>query len=59
MSTVTMIFEDTKDGGCRVTTTISPPQDPKKPHTSAAIALSVIAQNAIRKVKNAKTKNRA
>lgn len=54
-----MTFEDRPDGGCTVRTTISPPQDPKKPHTSAAIALSVIAQNAVRKVKNAKTQNRA
>lgn len=56
MPTVTMVFEDTKEGGCRVTTTIHPLQDPKKPHNSAAIALSVIAQNAVRKVKNAKTR---
>lgn len=59
MSVVTMTFEDQPGGGCRVTTTIAPPQDPKKPHNSAAIALSVLAQDAVRKVNRAKTKNRA
>ena len=66
MPTVTIVLEDKPDGGCRISTTVTPPVDIRKPHRSAAIALSVIAQEAIRsnipsaKVKKrAKTKNRA